>query len=157
MSTHSEPQRRGRGTHCGQPWLGFTLKSTESEPGHCMLLGPFAATPVPLCLRPSTCCLESALICLWADILTNSIPSLASPFSVLLLRHQKLSSLQPSSYYLFQDYGLADISYSSGPLMSLEKILGRPGPPKSKSHLKMVPPQTQTFLQKAFVDLPLLF
>lgn len=56
-------------------------------------------------------------------------------FSVfsLLLRHQKLPSLQASSCYLFQDDGLADISYSSSLLRSLKKILGRSGPPKSKS------------------------
>lgn len=121
-----------------------------------MFLGPFAATPAPLCLRPSTCCLESECTRLWADTLTNSTSSLASPFSVLLLRHPKLPSLQPCSYYLFQDDGLADISYSSGPLMSLKKILGRPGPPKSKSHLRMSPPQTQTFFPKAFSGLLLL-
>ena len=142
MSTYSEPRRRGGGTPCGQQGLGLALTSTESEARQCMFLAPFAATPVPLCLRRGTCCLESKFTRLWADTLTNSIPSLASPFSVLLLRHQKLPSLQPSSYYLCQECGLADISYTAGPLKSLKKISGRPGPPKSKSYLRMVPPQT---------------
>lgn len=142
MSTHSEPLRRGGGTPCGQRGLGLALRSTESEARQCMFLAPLAATPVPLCLRRGTCCLESKFTRLWADTLTNSIPSRASPFSVLLLRHQKLPSLQPSSYYLCQECGLADISCTAGPLISLKKISGRPGPPKSKSHLRMVPPHT---------------
>lgn len=74
-------------------------------------------------------------------------------FSVfsLLLRHPKLPYLQPSSCYLFQDDGLADISYSSSPLMPLKKILGRPGPPKSKPHLKMLLPQTHSFKRYVLV------
>lgn len=122
-----------------------------------MFLGPFAATPAPLCLKPSSCCLASALTRLWADTLTNSIAPLASPFSVQLLKHQKLPSLRPSSYYLFQDSGLADISYSSGPMVSLKTILGKPVSSKTKSPLRMIFPQTQTFFQKAFIGLPLLF
>lgn len=77
--------------------------------------------------------------------------------SVLLLKHQKLPSLQPSSSYLFQDYGLARISYSSSPMMSLKTVLGRPVSSKTKSPLRMISPKTQTFFQKACIGLLLIF
>lgn len=120
-----------------------------------MFLGPFAPTPVPLCL------IQHLLSRIATYLPLGRHPDKFYPHGLLCFqfcfRHQKLPSLQPSSYYLLQDYGLADISYNSGTLTSLEKILGRPVPSKPKTYLRMVPTQSQTFFQKAFIGLLLLF
>lgn len=127
--------RRGRAAS-GQQWPGLHSGAQTLSPGtawsygHCSLpCAPLSETQhllsrirtySPLGRHPDKFCKFYILL----------------GFSVfsLLLGHPKLPYLQPSSDYLFQDDGLADINCSSRPLMPLKTISGDPGLP-SLNHI----------------------